>query len=290
MAMIAFDLGDYRRAMADLQQMLTVLHGERRDHAPGSTALLAVQARAWMVRCLGQLGEFAAGVAYGNEALQIAEAAAQPYPRLAAYTRVGAFQVYQGTLHAAIPLLERAMVVNQDANFLEFYHVAASHLALAYAMAGRAPDARTMLEQVRGKIPHNPTLSLVCAEAYLRTGAVPEAAALAQQVLAETCRRKGRGCEAWAQWLLGAVAMGSDLQDVVRAAAHYQQALALAEERGMRPLQAHCHLGLGTLFATTGQREQARAELSAAITLYRAMEMRFWLPQAEAALAQVEGE
>ena len=72
------------------------------------------------------------------------------------------------------------------------------------------------------------------------------------------------------------------------AAAHYRQALALAEELGMRPLQAHCHRGLGTLYATIGQQEQARAELSAAIVLYRAMDMTFWLPQTEAALAQVE--
>jgi hypothetical protein len=57
----------------------------------------------------------------------------------------------------------------------------------------------------------------------------------------------------------------------------------------MRPLLAHCHQGRGTLYAKTGRREQARAELSAAITLYRAMEMTFWLPQAEAALGQVEG-
>ena len=57
----------------------------------------------------------------------------------------------------------------------------------------------------------------------------------------------------------------------------------------MRPLQAHCHLGLGTLYAKIDQREQARAELSAAIALYRPMDMSFWLPQAEAALAQVEG-
>ena len=57
----------------------------------------------------------------------------------------------------------------------------------------------------------------------------------------------------------------------------------------MRPLQAHCHGGLGTLYAATGQREQARTELAAAIALYRAMDMTFWLPQAEAALAQVGG-
>ena len=34
--------------------------------------------------------------------------------------------------------------------------------------------------------------------------------------------------------------------------------------------------------------EAARAELSTAIEMYRAMEMTFWLPQAEVALAQVE--
>ena len=71
------------------------------------------------------------------------------------------------------------------------------------------------------------------------------------------------------------------------AAAAYQQALALAEELGMRALQAHCHLGLGTLYLKLGRAEQARAALSTAIALYRAMEMTFWLPQAEAALAQV---
>ena len=68
---------------------------------------------------------------------------------------------------------------------------------------------------------------------------------------------------------------------------HYQQALALVAEIGMRPLQAHCHRGLGTLYATTGQWEQARTALSTAMALYRDMDMTFWLPQAETALAQV---
>jgi Flp pilus assembly protein TadD len=73
------------------------------------------------------------------------------------------------------------------------------------------------------------------------------------------------------------------------AEAAYHEALALADALGTRPLQAHCHLGLGTLYAKIGQREQARAELSTAIGLYRAMDMTFWVPQAEAALAQAEG-
>jgi hypothetical protein len=61
-----------------------------------------------------------------------------------------------------------------------------------------------------------------------------------------------------------------------------------AEELGMRRLQAHCHFGLGTLYTKIGRCEHARAKLSAAIDLYRAMDMTFWLPQAEAALAEAK--
>ena len=81
--------------------------------------------------------------------------------------------------------------------------------------------------------------------------------------------------------------MYGDPPGIEQAAVHYRQAFTLAAELGMPPLVAHCHRGLGTLYATTGQREQARAELSAAIALYRAMDMTFWLPQTEAALARV---
>jgi tetratricopeptide (TPR) repeat protein len=88
-----------------------------------------------------------------------------------------------------------------------------------------------------------------------------------------------------------ALAMATDLGDVgLNAMAHLLQALALAKELGMRPLQAHCHRGLGTLYAQRAQRQQARTALSMAIDMYRAMEMTFWLPQAEALLAQVEGQ
>jgi hypothetical protein len=76
--------------------------------------------------------------------------------------------------------------------------------------------------------------------------------------------------------------------EVEQAAIHYHQALALAEELSMRPLQAHCHRCLGRLYAATGQWELARAELSTAIEMYEAMEMTFWLPETEAWLAQVK--
>jgi tetratricopeptide (TPR) repeat protein len=110
----------------------------------------------------------------------------------------------------------------------------------------------------------------------------------AHQALDLAQQQKERGNETLALYQLGAVQAHADPPDIAQAATHYRQALALAEELGMRPLQAHCHRSLGALYATIGQQEQARAELSAAIVLFRAMDMTFWLPQTEVVLAQME--
>jgi tetratricopeptide (TPR) repeat protein len=193
---------------------------------------------------------------------------------------VGYLYVRQGTLYQAIPLLERGVALGREADIPLYYRFAAVYLALAYALAGRATDALPLL----GQIEWNP---IVRGEAYLLAGEVEEADRLAQRGLANARDRNMRGEEAWALRLLGEISMRRDPVDIAQAEAHFQQALALAEALGMRPLQAHCHLGLGTLYATTGQRQQARASLSTAVEMYRAMDMAFWLPQAEAALAQV---
>jgi len=131
---------------------------------------------------------------------------------------------------------------------------------------------------------------LSLGEAQLLAGRLEDAHALAQDALAHAREYQERSNQAYALRLLGDIAARREPPDTAQAAAHYQQALALAEELGMRPLQAHCHRGLGTLYLKTGQQEQAQAELSTAIALYRAMDMTFWLPETEAALAQVESQ
>jgi tetratricopeptide (TPR) repeat protein len=289
MGYVYADLGDYRQAMAYLQQVLTALPGEQRSQVFSGTVILrSIVARVRMVLCLRELGRFADGVAYGDEALQVAEAGARLDDRLAVYGGMGYLHVRQGTLHQAIPLLERVVALSQDANIPLFYSTSAPFLALAYALAGRATDALAVLGQVGGNT-DVPILPLICGEAYLHAGYVEEAHRLAQRGLAHARHHKMRGSEARALWLLGEIAMHHDSPDVAQAAAHYRQSLTLAEELGTRPLQAHCHRGLGTLYAATGQREQARTELSTAIALYQAMDMTFWLPETEATLAQVEG-
>jgi hypothetical protein len=119
-------------------------------------------------------------------------------------------------------------------------------------------------------------------------GRLEEAHALAEHTLALTRTHQERGHQAYALRLLGETAMHHDPPQTVQAESYYQQALVLADELGMRPLQAHCHRGLGTLYTTIGQVGQAATELSTAIAMYQAMEMTFWLPQTETALAQVE--
>src|SRR5262249_18933128 len=126
-------------------------------------------------------------------------------------------------------------------------------------------------------------------EAYLYAGRLDEARTQAQRALEFSRAHQERGHAAYALWVLGGSAEHDEPPELEQAEAHYRQAPALAEELGMRPLVAHCHQGLGTLYAMTGQQEQARTALAAAVTLYRSMEMTFWLPQAEAMLAQVDG-
>jgi hypothetical protein len=96
--------------------------------------------------------------------------------------------------------------------------------------------------------------------------------------------RGERGHEAWALRLLGEIASHPGRPDVATAEAHYGAAMALATELGMRPLVAHCHLGLATVYRRTGDRAKTEEHLTTASALYREMDMGFWLEKAEAAL------
>jgi tetratricopeptide (TPR) repeat protein len=130
---------------------------------------------------------------------------------------------------------------------------------------------------------------LSLGEAQLLADRLEAAQALAEHTLALARERQERGHEAYALRLLGEIAARQEPPHVEEAETCFRQALALAEELDMQPLVAHCHLGLGTLYAKIGRQEPARTELSAAIELFHAMDMTFWLPQAEAGLAWVDG-
>ncbi len=274
-------LGDYGRAIECLRTRVS-----REGGAPTA-------ARAWLSRCFAELGEFAAGLTHAEEGIRIAEAVDQPYDFVSAYSGAGYLYLRKGDLHKAISVLERGVELCRVWYIHLLFPGGASALGAAYALSDRVAEALLVLEQAVEQVismrfmAHVSSGLVALSEGYLLAGRADDAMPLAQRALEHARQYNERGNEAWALRLLGKIVAQRDPPEGQQAEDHYRQAVALAEERGMRPLQAHCYLGLGTLYTKRGQREQARGELSAAIELCRAMEMTFWLPQAEAALAQV---
>jgi class 3 adenylate cyclase/tetratricopeptide (TPR) repeat protein len=289
-----YHAGNFRQALDTSRQVMGLLTGELRSISFGLVVLPAVTSRLYVTWSLAEMGSFAEGVSVGEEAMRLAEEAEQPFGIGSALMAVGLLSRRQGALHTAIPILERGLKLCQSANIPFYFPAIAASLGAAYALAGRVAEALPLLDQMLGHgaigslTPYRPLLHTELSEALLLVGRVDEASTFAERLHDLSRTHTGHGYQAHAHRLLGDIATCHDPPDLAQAEAHYQQALALAEELGMRPLQAHCHLSLGTLYVKTGQREQARAALSTAVDLYRAMEMTFWLPQAEAALAQVE--
>jgi tetratricopeptide (TPR) repeat protein len=271
------------------------LHGELVRERFRMQDLVSVSSRYSLVYCLAECGIFPEGIAPGEEGVRIAEAADHPYSRVLAYYGVGFRALRKGDLYQAIPTLEKALDLAQKAHIRLLVPLVAAPLGAAYGLAGRITDALPLLEQAVAQgiamgymLDH--ALRLVwLGEAYLYAGRLDEAITQAQQALEFSRTHQERGREAYALRLLGEITGRRETPGAEESATYYQQALTLADELGMRPLIAHCHRGLATLYRSLGDQAQARTELLAAITLYRAMEMSFWLPQTEAALAQIDG-
>jgi tetratricopeptide (TPR) repeat protein len=273
---------------------MALLEGAQRYERFGEPVLPAVRCRTYLSLSLAEVGAFAEGIAVGEEGLHIAEAVQHPVSLVEAYRSVGLPYLRQGNPYQALPVLERARSLCEEADLPFYFSLVAGALGAAYGLCGRVDEAVRLLTHALEQTMTTMTgprafLSLSLGEAQLWAGHLEEAQELAERALALAHERQEHGNEAYVLRLLGEIAAQREPRVSDQAEAHYLQALALAEALGMRPLQAHCHRGLGTLYTTIGQQEQAHAELSTAIALYRAMEMTFWLPQVEAALAQVEG-
>jgi class 3 adenylate cyclase/tetratricopeptide (TPR) repeat protein len=290
----ALALGHYQQQVQYHRRNVEALQGQWRHERFGEPGLPSVFCRAYLDWGLAELGAFVEGLERGEEAIQLAETVDQPFTLSHAYLGVGLLHLRKGDLQPAIAVLEQSLGICQTGAIQLLLPWVVSSLGYAYALSGRLAEALPLLERAVEQsaamklMNHHPLWMAYLGEAYLLAGRLEEANALAGRALALSRAHKEQGYEAYALRLLGAITTQRHPPEVESAEDYYRQAMALADELGMRPLQAHCHLGLGTLYATIGRPKQARAELSAAIDLYRSMDMTFWLPQAEAILAQVE--
>jgi len=284
-------IGDFGRAAELLRQ--NVEAADRESGTPSTD--VQILSRAWLAWTLSELGAFAEGRRHGEEALRLATLEGRGTASIMAHSRLGNLYLAKGDLEHAIRGLEQGLALCRASGNRNILRSIVAGLGYAYALQGRLAEGRALVEEAisegirAGALENYSRRVAWLSEVYRLAGRGEEARQHARQALDLARQHKERGNEARALHQLGVVQAHAAPPEVAQAAAHYQQALALAKELGMRPLQAHCHRGLGTLYAAIGQWEQARAALSTAIKMYQSMEMTFWLPETEAALAQVEG-
>jgi len=217
-----------------------------------------------------------------------ATASKRPYSLVRAYVCLGMLCTRKGDLDQSISLLEQALDVSRTWSVIDWAADAKAHLGHAYQLAGRLDQALPLLEQAvvetettGNQVGHLWYLAWL-SEGYVEAGRLAQARERAQLAFDVSRKMKARGAEAQALYSLAASASRQDPVNAEMADGQYRQALALATELGMRPLVAHCHLGLGKLYHRTGKREQAQEHLTTATTMYREMGMTFWLAKAEA--------
>ena len=242
-----------------------------------------------LARALGELGRFAEAFGRLREAMHIAEEAGHVWSLLFPLVGLGTLKLDQGDFAGALAPLERGLDLCRTREVPYLLHDFAWALGAAYHGTGRRAEGVALMEDAARGFAERTVRAVGWAGRvgplggpYLVDGRVADATRIAQDGLAAARRRGERAVEGHVLRLLGDIAAHPDRFEVDTAETHYRQALALAEELGLRPLLAHCHLGLGKLSRRTGQREQAREHLTTATTMYREMGMTYWLAQAEA--------
>ena len=283
--------GDYAAALAALAPNIEFVRQALRRQPSMLTPISGMHALPWTILCLAETGDFTQGESYIEEALRLTAMGENPYDQVAVDGSAGWLRLRRGDVEAALPLLERAMASCQAAGIAQMLPIVASFLGGAYLQMERRSEAIALLEGAVARaaamrVMAYHALSLVLlGQAYRLDERLAEAKAQAERAIDLSQAQNDAGHAAWAYHLLGETLAQEPTADMEAAETAFQQALARAEAGGMRPLQAHCHLGLGLLYHPLdndrGATSRAHGELAAAAALYRALEMPAWLARAE---------
>jgi tetratricopeptide (TPR) repeat protein len=201
--------------------------------------------------------------------VRIATAAGQMFSILAAKFAVAIVHMTRGQVPEALRVAETGLATARAERMPLWVAPFATQLGLALARSARVPDALALLEKTlpapSDAITFTPFAQAVLSEVYLMAGRLEDAELQGHRALERARKRQEHGYEGWALRLLGEIAASGDPPDPAAAEKHYRDALARANDLGMRPLAARCHLGLGD--AQTAQ------------AMLKEMGMTYWLPK-----------
>jgi class 3 adenylate cyclase/tetratricopeptide (TPR) repeat protein len=279
--------GDYRTTEHGCRTLMQLLHAQPTRERFGLVTVPAVWSRATLARALAERGVFDEGDAHGQEAIRIAEALDHSFSVVMGCLDLAYLKSVRGELSQAAGLLERAVAQCREWNITSHTPIAMAALGHVYAWSGRIEEGVSCLQHALAAYEsagigayHSLSVEQL-GEAYLLADQVDNAHACAERAMTLARGRGERGYEAWARRLLGEIAAHHARPDAATAAAHYGAAMTLASDLDMRPLVAHCHLGLGRLYWRTGKPEQAQEHLSTATAMYGEMGMTYWLEKLE---------
>ena len=281
--------GDYERAAELAYQNLSALPSEWLSENLGYATRTSVTDRWTLVKSLATVGKYTEAMSHAAEGIQFAEKTQHAYSIGMAYAAGGYLNLLKGEWSKARTLLDHGIEVTTAANALILLTYTVGECAWALAQLNETTEALIRVRDCEERIQQQAQEGVVATlgwayhsvgRACLRLGQVDEAERLALQSL-ELSSPGYSGIEAYSQHLLGDIATHPDRFDSDAGEARYRQALALAKPRHMRPLIAHCHLGFGRLYRRTAQPREAREHLTAAVSMYREMDMSFWLQEAE---------
>jgi predicted ATPase/class 3 adenylate cyclase len=280
-------VGRFPEAVRLCEAAIALIPPERIHEHFGQARPISNLARAVLGIALGRLGRFSGALAHATAAVQIAGDANQAYSLASSAYELGNVWLLKGEHENAVRELEHGIEVWQTLQ-AQRWAPAVAALGLAYCWMGRVSEGLALIQEgPEGLTAYQLSTGALSSEAYLLTGRISEAAAKAHELLALAREKGQRASEADALRLGAEIAARTEPLDAVGVEQQYHAAMSLADELGMRPLVAHCHLGLGKLYRRTGKRQEAQEHLATAIAMYREMDMRFWLDQAEAEVREL---
>jgi class 3 adenylate cyclase/tetratricopeptide (TPR) repeat protein len=288
LAHASFNLGDYPTAVQIFQRTVAAIPNESAGERFGLILTPASSARAYQALSLAYMGRFSEAAAVGAEAIAIGDVTDHPFTLVNALLCSGMSRALGGDIAGAAADLQRGRAVCEEWNIGYVAPLMAGTVGWVQALSGSTQDGLQLLEQgdvgARSVGFMVPVLFLqpLLVEAQVLAGRLERAAHCARSALELIRRHHTRGFEAMLLRLMGQIAADRSVADFDEAEQHYRDALVLASQLSMRPLVAHCHLGLGKLYHRTDKREQAREHLATATTMYREMGMTYWLEKAEA--------
>jgi class 3 adenylate cyclase len=277
--------GEYADAEIHAKRALSLI-----DHYPDNPTHVGVHAgvsaRYALSMAHAERGDFDAALRVGADDVRVAEALRQPFSLMHAVFFLAWVHAYRGAFDVAAGLCERALSIARDIDVPFLTARMKSLSGYVKAMAGATEiglaEARTAvdLELTHGFRGQLLQAVWVCAEIAVLSGRLDEGEQHARQAMSVAVEAEARGTQARICRLLGEIATLRDPPAEAMAIDQHRKALSLANELGMRPLIAHCHLGLGKLYRRTEKPEQAQEHLVTATTMYREMGMTYWLEKA----------